>query len=65
MEPLYFSYNIHAVWKAYGVPLHPGAARYYKERGYMSVAAQSAATASATGVRIKKHVFGAACMLCP
>jgi TRAP-type uncharacterized transport system substrate-binding protein len=23
------------VWKAYGVPLAPGAARYYKERGYM------------------------------
>jgi TRAP-type uncharacterized transport system substrate-binding protein len=23
------------VWKAYDVPLHPGAARYYRERGYM------------------------------
>jgi TRAP-type uncharacterized transport system substrate-binding protein len=23
-----FSYNIHNVWKAYEVPLHPGAARY-------------------------------------
>jgi len=32
---LNFSYNIHTVWKAYEVPLHPGAARYYKERGYM------------------------------
>jgi TRAP transporter TAXI family solute receptor len=32
---LYFSYNIHTVWKAFGVPLHPGAARYYKEQGYM------------------------------
>ena len=30
-----FSYNIHNVWKAFGVPLHPGAARYYKEKGYM------------------------------
>lgn len=30
-----FSYNWHTVWKAYGVPLHPGAARYYKEKGYM------------------------------
>jgi len=30
-----FSYNVNSVWKAYGVPLHPGAARYYKERGYM------------------------------
>jgi uncharacterized protein len=32
---LNFSYNIHTVWKAYEVPLHPGAARYYKEKGYM------------------------------
>lgn len=30
-----FSYNAHMVWKAYGVPLHPGAAKYYKEKGYM------------------------------
>ena len=30
-----FSYNSHTVWKAYGVPLHPGAAKYYKEKGYM------------------------------
>ncbi len=31
-----FSYNIHNVWKApCDVPLHPGAARYYKEMGYM------------------------------
>ena len=32
---LNFSYNLHNVWKAYEVPLHPGAARYYQERGYM------------------------------
>jgi len=32
---LNFSYNIHTVWKAYEVPLHPGAARYYKEHGYL------------------------------
>ena len=31
---LNFSYNVHNVWKAYEVPLHPGAARYYRERGY-------------------------------
>jgi uncharacterized protein len=30
-----FSYNDRNVWKAFNVPLHPGAARYYKERGYM------------------------------
>ena len=30
-----FSYNPHTVWKGYDVPLHPGAARYYRERGYM------------------------------
>lgn len=32
---LNFSYNAHTVWKGYEVPLHPGAARYYKEQGYM------------------------------
>lgn len=32
---LNFSYNLHNVWKAYDVPVHPGAARYYRERGYM------------------------------
>ena len=30
-----FSYNSRAVWKAYGVPLHPGAERYYREMKYM------------------------------
>jgi len=30
-----FSYNIHTVWNGYEVPLHPGAARYYKEKGYV------------------------------
>jgi TRAP transporter TAXI family solute receptor len=30
-----FSYNPRTVWKVWDVPLHPGAARYYKERGYM------------------------------
>jgi uncharacterized protein len=30
-----FSYNPKTVWKVGDVPLHPGAARYYKERGYM------------------------------
>jgi TRAP transporter TAXI family solute receptor len=32
---LNFSYNSHTVWKALDVPLHPGAAKYYRERGYM------------------------------
>jgi len=32
---MFFSYNIHTVWKAFEVPLHPGAERYYKERGYL------------------------------
>jgi uncharacterized protein len=32
---LNFSYNIHTVWNGNEVPLHPGAARYYKEKGYM------------------------------
>jgi len=30
-----FSYNVHTVWKAYEAPLHPGAQRYYREKGYM------------------------------
>ena len=30
-----FSYNWRTVWKAFEVPLHPGAGRYYKEMGYM------------------------------
>jgi uncharacterized protein len=30
-----FSYNPKTVFKAWDVPLHPGAAKYYKERGYM------------------------------
>jgi uncharacterized protein len=30
-----YSYNPHTVWKAFGVPLHPGAERYYRERGYL------------------------------
>jgi TRAP-type uncharacterized transport system substrate-binding protein len=30
-----FSYNEKTVWKNWDVPLHQGAAKYYKERGYM------------------------------
>jgi uncharacterized protein len=30
-----FSYNRYTVAKALGVPLHPGAERYYRERGYL------------------------------
>lgn len=30
-----FSYNVHNVWKACNVPLHPGAARFYRKAGYM------------------------------
>ncbi len=30
-----FSYNRLTVGKAFDVPLHPGAARYYREKGYM------------------------------
>jgi len=28
------SYNPNLAWRA-GIPLHPGAERYYRERGYM------------------------------
>ena len=30
-----FPYNRHTVGRAFGVPLHPGAKRYYRERGYL------------------------------
>ena len=30
-----FSYNVHTVWNGYGVPLHPGAEKYYKEIGLL------------------------------
>jgi len=30
-----YSYNRRTVWKAEGIPLHPGAERYYREMGYM------------------------------
>lgn len=30
-----FSYDSKTVWKLGDVPLHPGAAKYYRERGYM------------------------------
>lgn len=33
---LNFSYNVRTVWKAFDLPLHPGAARYYRERRYMN-----------------------------
>jgi TRAP transporter TAXI family solute receptor len=32
-----FSYDAQSVWKLGDVPLHPGAAKYYRERGYLSV----------------------------
>ncbi len=32
---LNYSYNSSNVWKALDIPLHPGAARYYKQAGYM------------------------------
>jgi TRAP transporter TAXI family solute receptor len=31
-----FSYNRFRVGKAFGVPLHPGASRYYQEKGYIA-----------------------------
>jgi uncharacterized protein len=30
-----FSYNPYEVWKAFGVPLHPGAESYYRQRNYI------------------------------
>jgi TRAP-type uncharacterized transport system substrate-binding protein len=31
----HYAYDPAQVWKAYGVPLAPGAARYYIQKGYM------------------------------
>jgi TRAP-type uncharacterized transport system substrate-binding protein len=30
-----YSYDAQSAWQNFDVPLHPGAARYYRERGYM------------------------------
>jgi uncharacterized protein len=32
----HYAYDPAQVWKAYGVPLAPGAERYYREKGYMN-----------------------------
>jgi hypothetical protein len=32
----HFAYDPAQVWQAYGVPLAPGAERYYFEKGYMA-----------------------------
>jgi uncharacterized protein len=37
-----FSYDPDTVWQGKGVPLHPAAARYYRERGYMRESAEGA-----------------------
>jgi TRAP-type uncharacterized transport system substrate-binding protein len=30
-----YSYDPRTAWKAFDIPLHPGAERYYREVGYM------------------------------
>ena len=32
-----YAYDRRTVWKAEGLPLHPGAARYYREMGYLNL----------------------------
>jgi TRAP-type uncharacterized transport system substrate-binding protein len=32
----HFAYDPAQFWKAYGVPLAPGAERYYREKGYIN-----------------------------
>ncbi len=32
----HFFYNPKQIWKNYGVPLAPGAERYYREKGYLT-----------------------------
>src|SRR5262249_2412904 len=38
-----FSYNVRTVTQAFGVPLHPGAEKYYRERGYLPAGAKASA----------------------
>jgi hypothetical protein len=42
-----FSYNEKIVWDGRGVPLHPAAAAYYRERGYMKATDDATANAAA------------------
>lgn len=37
-----YSYDSRTVWSNMGVPLHPGAERYYREAGYLSAGADAA-----------------------
>jgi|HubBroStandDraft_6_1064221.scaffolds.fasta_scaffold120220_2 hypothetical protein len=34
-DPALVMDNVHTVASAFDVPLHPGAAKYYRERGYL------------------------------
>jgi uncharacterized protein len=42
-----FSYNEKIVWDGRGVPLHPAAAAYYRERGYVTQVADTGASEAA------------------
>jgi len=44
-----YSYDSQTAWRNFDVPLHPGAERYYRERGYMRDAAASECTAGSAG----------------
>jgi TRAP-type uncharacterized transport system substrate-binding protein len=35
IAPMTYPINPHAMWQGVGAPLHAGAARYYREHGYM------------------------------
>jgi uncharacterized protein len=58
---LNLSYNFRTVAKAYDVPLHPGAARYYRERGYLNPS-RSSQTPRTT---LTRPILAAACKICP
>ncbi|OFW17926.1 MAG: hypothetical protein A3H27_08635 [Acidobacteria bacterium RIFCSPLOWO2_02_FULL_59_13] len=35
-SPMTYPMDPYTMWKGIGAPLHPGAERYYREKGYMS-----------------------------
>jgi uncharacterized protein len=45
-----YSYDSRTVWDNFGVPLHPGAARYYREMGYLPGSGAGSAKGGGCGV---------------
>ena len=52
---LHFSYDPDLVWKAKDVPLHPGAERYYREKGYLKTNATELRFQGSDRVQKERH----------